>query len=343
MEPLYYHLANLASKNDYRKLKKALETSDSWEGVWANIQKDERIKINPAAEEKNLENLNIQVLLKNDPLYPPLLREIPWPPFGIYYQGSLDKINNPSLAIVGTRKATENGKDLARTFASSVAGAGINIVSGLALGIDASAHSGTLDVKGYTVAVLGNGLNEIYPKTNEKLGKKILESGGAIISEYPPGMPSLPHHFIQRNRIISGLSQGTLVIEAPEASGSLATARFAIDQNRDVFVTPGPIAHPNFKGSHELIRQGATLVTKPEHIIEVIKPDLQSGQLETKNLFTASPEENLILKTLAATKYGLSVDKIIELTKLDAEVANRALSFLTIKNLVKEKKNGYTL
>jgi len=343
MESLFYHLSNLATKNDYKKLQKAKDIYGNWEKAWEAIRKIEKSNLDPETERRKLEKLNIQLALIESPEYPYLLKEIPLPPFGIYLIGSLDKINEPSLAIVGTRKATENGKELARAFAGAVSRAGINIVSGLALGIDSASHMGALESKGFTVAILGNGLDEIYPKTNEKLGKKILESGGAIISEYPPGMPSLPHHFIQRNRIISGLSKGILVIEAPERSGALATARFAIDQNRDIFVIPGPISHPNFKGSNELIRQGATLVTKPEHIIEIIKPELAQKETETQNLFAENPEEALILNVLKKSKKGFSVDKIIELTKLDAEVANRALSFLVIKNVVNETENGYTI
>ncbi|MEK7181266.1 MAG: DNA-processing protein DprA [Patescibacteria group bacterium] len=343
MEPLFYHLSNLVTRNDYRKLQKAKDFFGNWKNVWENIKKTEKSDLNPEVEWKKLQKLNINLVLNESLDYPVLLKEIPWPPFGIYSIGALNKINEPTLAIVGTRKATENGKELARIFASSLVLSGINIVSGLALGIDASSHAGAIEAKGYTVAVLGNGLDEIYPKTNEKLGKKILESGGAIISEYPPDMPSLPHHFIQRNRIISGLSKGILVIEAPERSGSLATARFAVDQNRDIFVIPGPISHPNFKGSNELIRQGATLVTKPEHIIEIIEPELAQKETKTQNLFAENPEEALILNALQKSKKGFSVDKIIELTKLDAEVANRVLSFLVIKNVVKETENGYTL
>lgn len=343
MENLFYHLSNLATKNDYKKLQKAKDTYGNWENAWEAIRKTEKSDLSAKTEWQKLQKLNIQLALIESPEYPGLLKEIPLPPFGIYSIGSLEKINEPALAIVGTRKATENGKELARIFASAVSRSGINIVSGLALGIDAASHVGAIEANGYTVAVLGNGLDEIYPKTNEKLGKKILDLGGAIISEYPPGMPSLPHHFLHRNRIISGLSKGILVIEAPKRSGSLATARFAIDQNRDIFVIPGSISHPNFKGSNELIRQGATLVTKPEHIIEIIKPEFAQKETETQNLFAENPDEALILNALQKSKKGFTVDKIIELTKLDAEVANRALSFLVIKNVVKETENGYTL
>ena len=204
-----------------------------------------------------------------------------------------------AIAIVGTRRATPDGKSTARRFAAELARAGIVIVSGLAFGVDAAAHEGCLDAEGKTVAVLACGLANIYPRNNEPLAKKILAQGGAIISEYPPDMPAYPSRFLERNRIVSGLSKGTLVIEAPERSGSLATARFALEQNRDVFVVPGPIAHPNFKGSHALIRQGAELVTTPEDILE------SYGIAREKSIgaeFAGTPEEKAILEFLAAAR-----------------------------------------
>lgn len=342
MEPLFYHVLNLAVQSDYSKLKKLKSRFKTWQLAWEKTVSD-NTKLNPEKEWEKLDQLNIRLVLLEDRSFPSLLREIPWSPFGIYILGSLRKDENVCVAIVGTRKASENGRELAKQFGRELAKFGLNVASGLALGIDAAAHSGALEANGYTLAILGNGLNEIYPKTNEKLGKKILESGGAIISEYPPGMPSLPHHFLQRNRIISGFSKGILIIEAPETSGSLATARFAIDQNREVFVIPGPITHPNFKGSNELIRQGATLVTKPEHILEILKPELLTEEKPARSLFSSTPFETAILKALSESAGTLPIDKIIELTKLDAEVVNRALSFLTIKNAVKETDRGYSL
>ena len=171
-------------------------------------------------------------------------------------------------------------------------------------------------------------------------------SHGAIISEYPLGSPALPHRFLERNRLVSGLSNGVLIIEAPERSGSLATARFALDQNREVFVVPGPITHPNFKGSNQLIREGAALITSPEEIIEVLAPELltanDSERIEKLTL-DATNEEKLILEALLKTGKPVNIDKIAELTNLNAKIINQTVSFLIIKNLIKETENGYTI
>ncbi len=342
-ETIYYHALNLATQNNYRLMAELKGKFQTWTKAWYHFKNPKSIP-KPETEWHKIETSDLHLILLEDKDYPSRLREIPYPPFGIYVLGRLDQINQPSLAIVGTRKASETGKELAKSFAGSLAASAINIVSGLALGIDASAHLGALEAHGKTFAVLGNGLSEIYPKTNEKLAKKIIASSGAIISEYPPGMPSLPHHFIQRNRIVSGLSQGVLVIEAPEKSGALATASFALDQNREVFVIPGPIHHPNFKGSNELIRGGATLITKFEHILEVLMPTfLAQNQKQTADLFSQNKEEGIIVSALSNSSNSLDIDKIIELTKLDANVVNRTLSFLIIKNIVKETDKGYTL
>ena len=172
------------------------------------------------------------------------------------------------IAIVGTRRATPEGKIIAKRFARELTSYGIPIASGLAFGIDAAAHEECVATGGATIAVLAGGLDAIYPGSNAALAQKILARHGCIISEYPLGSPPLPYRFLERNRIISGISRGTLVVEAPENSGSLATARYALEANREVFVVPGSTLHPNFKGSHRLIRQGAELVTTPEEIFE---------------------------------------------------------------------------
>jgi predicted Rossmann fold nucleotide-binding protein DprA/Smf involved in DNA uptake len=189
--------------------------------------------------------------------------------------------------------------------------------------------------------LLACGLANIYPKNNEALAERIIARGGAIISEYPPDMPAYPSRFLERNRIVSGLSKGTLVIEAPERSGSLATARFALEQNRDVFVIPGPIAHPNFKGSHELIRQGAELVTKIEHVLAaegVLKEDKKT--LDEAEL---TPEEALIVRFLAECGAAQDIDKISEAAKLQPHITNQTVSFLLIKGILREEMDGYVI
>lgn len=289
---------------------------------------------------------------QGDTKYPALLREIAHPPFGIYVRGTLPQSMLPPnaasalvIAIVGTRRATPEGKAIARRFARDLAQAGFIIVSGLAFGIDAAAHEGCLDANGTTVAVLAGGLDKIYPRENTKLAEKILAAGGAIVSEYPPGVPPYPIRFIERNRLISGLARGTLIVEAPYGSGSLATARFALEQNRDVFAVPGAITQKNFEGSHQLIRQGATLVTTPEEILEsygVSRKDAVCAQMRAhKDAY--SPEEALILQALVDSATPAEVDKIIAATKLEPQAVNQTLSFLLFRNLIKETGGGYTI
>lgn len=212
--------------------------------------------------------------------YPPLLLEIANPPERVFVRGRLPSFNLPWIAVVGTRKATEDGLQLAKKTARTLAEKGFVIVSGLAIGADTAAHEGALLCSGITVAVLGNGIDTIYPAQNENLASKILDSGGAIISEYESGTPSFPSQFLERNRIVAGLCLATIVIEAPQRSGALATARMAAEAGREVFVFPGPAGHPQWQGSHALIRDGARLVHTTEDILE----DLNIQQFKTSAL-----------------------------------------------------------
>ncbi len=340
-EAVFYNAANIFLESDYRKLERLLNQFGKWEGVWRNVPQAEKGKPDPQNEWQKLEKLGIRLIMQNETEYPLLLKEIPQPPFGIYVLGNLPPEEKITLAVVGTRKATSEGKELAKIFAAELAKHGFAIASGLALGIDAAAHEGCLEAGGHTVAVQGNGLDQFYPRLNDRLAKKILDSGGAIISEYHLHAPSLPYRFLERNRIVSGLSRGVLVIEAPRESGARVTARHALDQNRDVFVVPGPISHPNYVGSNQLIRQGAELVTKPDEILESFGIETANEKKAAANFETT--EEKLIFEALAKLSLPADVDKIIEMTKLESSGVNRALTMLTIKNLIKETESGYTL
>lgn len=339
-EAFFYNGVSTACEADYRRLASLKSKHGSWQAAWESLAPLKKPAIDIANSWKKMEDACITLVLQDEPGYPALLKEIPHPPFGIYIKGKLPK-REPPVAIVGTRKASESSARLARTFAQEFAEAGLCVISGLALGIDAAAHSGALDGNGKTVAVLANGLDKIYPKLNEKLAERILDREGAIISEYPPGSPTLPYRFLERNRIVSGLSLGVAVIEAPHHSGSLATARFALEQNRDVFVVPGPAIHPNFKGSHALIRAGAELVTNSQEILEALGMEL--GHAPRANALFATSEESAILETLARSPDPLAVDKIIELTNLNAKTVNQTLSLLLIRNAIEETGNGFTL
>ncbi len=279
---------------------------------------------------------------KEDERFPRLLREIPNPPPGLYLRGELN-LNAPTVAVVGTRRATREGLGLARQFGKELAEQEIIVVSGLALGIDQAAHWGALDAGGRTVAVLGTGIDEIYPSQNRRLAEEILKQGGAVISEYPPGTPSYPANFLQRNRIISGLSLGVLVVEAPLQSGSLFTAQLALEQNRDVFVAPGRLRDHNYTGSHRLIRSGAALVTSVEDICQELNlPFYKPAELRLKRI-KLDPQQDLVLKFIKAAGKPVSIDKIIEATKIESQFVNQVVAFLLINDIIKEEDGRYNV
>lgn len=208
------------------------------------------------------------LLTPADAGYPALLREIPNPPPQLFVRGSVDALALPQLAIVGSRHATPSGTETAQSFASHLAGRGFCITSGLAEGIDAAAHRGALAARGRTVAVCGTGPDIVYPRQHEALAEEIIASGGAIVSEFAPGTPVLRSNFPRRNRLISGLAVGTLVVEASLRSGALITARHAMEQGREVFAIPGSIHNPVARGCHRLIRNGAKLVETAADIVD---------------------------------------------------------------------------
>ena len=335
-----YHALALANRGEYKKLEKLLKTHGSWSSAYeANSGK------NPTARNKawaELTRQNISLLLADDEEFPALLREIPWTPFGLYVLGALPK-EATFIAIVGTRKATKVGLETARRFGRELGKQGLVIVSGLALGTDASAHEGALDANARTIGVLARGLDEIYPRQNERLAQRILKAGGAIVSEYPPGVAPLPHQFIERNRIASGLSRGVVVVEAPEKSGALATARFAVEQNRDVFVVPGAINNPNYAGSNKLIKSGATLVSEPVEILEHlgITPPSATTMIASGQFDKLEKSQTIIIKVLAAAGAPLLPDEVVEACGLDLVTVNRQLSLLSIEGHVKEAGGKY--
>jgi DNA processing protein len=217
-----------------------------------------------------IEASGVQILLCTDPSYPPLLAQIPEAPPLLFVLGSIAALQSAQLAIVGSRTPTPGGRKTARDFAHALAQAGLTITSGLAVGVDAASHEGALLAEGLTVAVLGTGLDTVYPSQNTRLAAEIRERG-ALVSEFPPRTRPLRRNFPQRNRIISGLSRGTLVVEAALRSGSLVTAKWAADQGRDVFAIPGSIHNRLTRGCHKLIRDGAILVESPGDVVSELQ------------------------------------------------------------------------
>ena len=288
-----------------------------------------------AQESKN----KIKFIEEEAPRYPCLLKEISDAPAGLYLLGELPAEEKPKIAVVGTRKATTEGRSIAKRIAKELSEQGMVIVSGLAVGIDSAAHEGALEANGKTIAVLANDLGKIYPARNQNLGEKILEFGGAIISEYGSETPYFKGQFLKRNRIISGLCQAVIIVEAPQKSGSLATARLEAEQGREVFVVPGPINHPNYYGSHQLIRDGARLISSTEDVLE----DLGISVNQHKPAFENIKDKNqlLIIQTIKEAGHPLNIDKIIELTKLEPQVVNQSIALLSIQGVVKETERGY--
>jgi len=274
---------------------------------------------------------NIKTINLEDKKYPQLLKEIKNSPKVLYYLGEIKSKEN-CFAIVGTRRYSSYGKQVALEVAGDLAEAGLTIVSGLAPGIDTFAHQAVIERGKRTIAVLGTGLDtkSIYPKSNLKLAKKILELEGALVSEYPSGTHGSEFTFPQRNRIISGISLGVLVVEAKEKSGALITANFGFSQKRKVFAVPGSIYSRNSRGCHHLIKRGVKLVENANDILEELNLPTKKGGKELKG---ETLEENLILKTLK--EEALYIDKVIEKTKLPASVVTRNLAILEIKGKVR--------
>lgn len=274
-----------------------------------------------------------------DRLYPQLLKKIKNPPKVLYFLGKLIE-NENCFGIVGTRKCTDYGKEVTLEIAGKLAEAGLTIVSGFAPGIDTFAHLAAIERKKRTIAVLGTGLDKkfIYPKSNLKLIRKILENDGVLISELPPNAHGTKYTFVQRNRIIAGLSLGVLVVEARKKSGALITAEYARAQKRKLFAIPGPIYSQTSKGCNYLIKTGAKLVEGVEDILEELKLPKLSSFKEKTEILGESLEESLILTAL---KEGpLDIEKIIEKTKLPTAKVLATISILEIKGKIRNLEGG---
>lgn len=274
------------------------------------------------------------LLTLDDDAYPPLLKEIDNPPILLYVMGQVELLKDPQLAIVGSRNCSKYGKTIAEDFATHLSEVGLTITSGLASGIDKAAHVGALSASndGKTIAVVATGLDRVYPASNRELAHRIVQKG-AIVSEYPLGTKPLAYHFPERNRIIAGLSIGTLVVEAASKSGSLITARLAMEQGREVFAVPGSINSAQSKGCHQLIRQGAKLVESGEHILEdlasLVSLTLEIGNPENET--HKSSEEGL----LAWIEYDpISLDELVVLSRWPVSSIQSELMILELEGKI---------
>lgn len=263
--------------------------------------------------------------------YLQILTSLAKSPQTLYYRGTLPDRRIPTVAIIGSRKPTAYGKEVTQRLASDLASRGIVIVSGLALGIDSIAHRAALEVGGTTLAVLANGVDDITPRSHQSLGETIIDSGGAILSEYEPGMPAQAYMFLERNRIVSGLADAVLITEAAQRSGTLSTAAHALEQGKDVFVVPGNITSPMSVGCNNLIRQGAQVATSAEDIIARIAPDRLSPQ--STLALGDSPLETAILELLqSGLRDGEQIQAKLD---LDTSLFNQTLTMMEINGLIR--------
>ncbi|MFA5271518.1 MAG: DNA-processing protein DprA [Candidatus Omnitrophota bacterium] len=292
-----------------------------------------RIKTNDILDKelKLIASENISVIDIFDKDYPKLLKEISNPPIVLYIKGNVASLNDFIFSIVGTRIPSIYGLNMSENFASRLASLGVTIISGLARGIDTAAHKGALKT-GKTIAVLGSGILNVYPKENKRLSDLISENG-ALISEFPLLEPPLKENFPRRNRIVSGLAAGVLVIEAAERSGALITAHCALEQNREVFALPGKIDSPLSKGTHILIKEGAKLVDSIADILEELNIKFESAK-EEKNTIKLNDEEKTVLEMIKAS--GVYLEEIILKSNLEQPVINKVILNLQLNGVIKE-------
>lgn len=290
--------------------------------------------------EQYFQDQSIDILIENSEEFPESLREIPQAPFALYWRG-LKVLPAHRVAIVGTRKYSSYGERAATFLASDLAKSGVSIVSGLAKGIDCLAHQAAVEAGGHTVAVLGGGSDDktISPASNCGLAKHILDTGGAIISEYAPGTPAHARFFPMRNRIVSGLSKGVIVIEAGLKSGTMITADLAKKQGRELFAVPGSIFDNNSAGTHHLIKQGARIITDSSDILDTLGVHEASSSQESQD-FSGTDEEFAIYQTLQSHSQGLSLNQLTEVTQIPTASLMTTLTMLEMSGYTSQTKTG---
>lgn len=292
-----------------------------------------RPRISTENEMKKLDQYGIDVLTWHDSDYPARLKEIyDYPPV-LYVKGSIIDKDEWCLAVVGTRQPTVYGRQVTDEIVTELSRSRITIVSGLARGIDSVAHKSALEAGGRSIAVMGGGLDSIYPAENANLARNIIKNG-ALLSEYHPGMKPRPENFPRRNRIMSGISLGVLVIEAGKSSGALITANLALEQNREVFAIPGSILSPVSIGTNQLIKEGAKLVLDPLDILEELNLTAVAEQLEMKEIIPSSDTEALLLKKLGAEP--IHIDEICRASGLPVYTVSSTMAMMELKGMVKQ-------
>lgn len=335
------------------RIERLLQTFGSLSVAWSAPQEELRLalepralsellaarsRIDPAGELARLARSGIRAVHPGHPSYPRLLAEISGRPSVLYVRGELAPADDRSIAIVGTRRATPYGRQAAERIAAELAQAGVTVVSGLARGVDAAAHRATLEAGGRTIAVLGSGPDVIYPAEHRRLAEQILECG-AILSEFPPGAKPDAQNFPARNRIVSGMTLGTLIVEAPARSGALITATFAADQGREVFVLPGSIFAQTAEGTNALLRDGARLVRDGADILEDLGLATASGPVLTQSQMSLDENERRLLAALG--KEARHIDELAEEAELPAAAVSALMLTMELKGLVRNHGAQY--
>jgi len=338
-EKLYFNAINKVYKPYQPTIIKLYQKLVSFKRVFNALNIKERVDIEK--EYEKLEKLGVEIVVYDEESYSLKLKNIDEPPLGLYVLGNKSLLNDESLsiAIVGTRKATNYGLLVSHKFSKELASLGITIISGLAYGIDESAHKGAIEDNGKTIAVLGEGIDLALSSPRGKLIEKIIENDGAIISEYSLSTPAMPYHFPLRNRIIAGLSDGILVIEAPIDSGALITANYGLKYGKEIFVVPGEITNKNFQGSHNLIKQGAKITTEIEDILIEFNFDINlKDKLKRIKL---SPKEEIIYEILE--KENKSIEELKLETNLSIQELLIILTNMEVKGIIKNKGGKFYL
>ncbi len=293
-----------------------------------------RKNLDPATTMERLDKLGVQVLTISSSDYPPLLKQIYDPPPVLYVRGEIIKEDELAIAVVGSRRITAYGREVTENLVQNLVAHGLTIVSGLAFGVDLASHQAALDAGGRVIAVLASGVDIITPTSNTFLAERILQEGrGGIISEHPLGTTPLKHFFPVRNRIISGLALGTLVVEATEKSGTAHTARAALEQGREVFAVPGSIFSPLSVGTHNLIKAGAKLVNSVEDILDELNLEARGQKVEARTVVPETTEEEKILEVLGNDE--VHIDQIIQKSTLPTSQVSSTLTMMEMKGKVK--------
>ena len=287
---------------------------------------------------ERLKKHKIQVLTKTSKHYPAELKGLDNGPFALNVLGDVKSLSKNCIAIVGTRKMSSYGREVTRSFATVFSSRNLCVVSGLARGIDTQAHTAAILAGGKTVAVLGCGLNTIYPAENVGLAKKIIEKDGALISEYPLDYPALRANFANRNRIISGMAKAVVVVEGRAKSGTLLTATHAANQGKTVFAIPGPITSPNSQAPHFLLKNGARLATEPQDVLEDLGLQIQVDKEKIEEVLPEGPAEKKIYESLESG--SLHLDEIVRITGLTTAEVSATLTIMEIKGLARSMGAG---